>query len=228
MSNAIVLQSGFIARSITLDKLVRNNSEMPNNYIIAVVKLGKIFMKEQTDFYYNGDIDELFYTLEKERSRIKKFEFRELIIKEIFDCFGRDGKATIIDWFKLQSHSPLMTENHLAFMEKLINLMLPETSLSMSNRYMLIENSVSFNIYEQLVIPSPNENKLVMESLRKYPTLFSLFSNKSVNTEVYSNSSLLQTALVKENGFFDLLYAAKIIFGNTRQIRLSSSNNPHY
>jgi hypothetical protein len=227
MSNAIVLQSGFIARSSTLDKLVRNNSEMANNFIIMIVKLGGVFWKEQTDFYYNLSVDELFYTLEKQPAKIKNFEIRELIIKTVSDCFGKDKENTIEDWLALQMHAPLMTDNHLAFLEKFIGLWHFEPC-DFNPTMAGVDVQISLSTYERLVIPAEKENKLVLDRLKQYPRVGEYFRNRGRYSAPIDNNLILQRILSRDNGFLDLLYAVKIIFGNPRQVRLTSANKPYF
>ena len=203
-----ILQSGFLSFDNT--DLSKKNP-VDESDVLRNVKLGKPVQEPSNPYFYNEPMESVFDTFSNDHRSMTDYDFREQFLqtaKRAFAC------ASALGWFRLQLESPYLTKLHRKFIldtfkflqegkrdiqiENWLSLITMET-MTAADKTLDIRPDRYFDIPSQSRSENVDEQDYVYATDRyKLPILL---------------TSLFRLWTARPEGFKDLLYFTRIVFG---------------
>ncbi len=208
-SKFAILQSGFL--SFDNGDLTKKNP-VDESDILRNVKLGKPVQEPSNPFFYNEPMESVFETFSNNHRAMVDYNYREQFLQTVKRAFCTQSA---LGWFRLQLESPYLTKLHRKFIldtfkflsegkrdiqiENWMSLITMET-MTAADKEIDIRPERYFNIpsHNPNVVDAVDEESVYIADSTKLPIKF---------------STLVRLWTSRPEGFKDLLYFSRIVFG---------------
>lgn len=202
-----ILQSGFL--SFETNGLSKKNP-VDETDILRSVKLGKPVQEPSNPYFYNEPLESVFETFSNDHLCMTDFNYRQQMLQMVKNAFA---SPSAFGWFSLQLHSPYLTKLHRKFILDTFQYLLT------GKRDIQIENWMAL-ITMQETTAADSQVDIRPDRFFQAPR----FRSDGADEEDYvyiTQSSKLPLELSKlirlwtsrPEGFKDLLYFSRIVFG---------------
>jgi hypothetical protein len=199
MNPYAVLQSGFLSPT---NPLFHVSDPISAQIVNQQLKMGVSVKETLSPFHYHAELNNLFHAHTTNPCLLDAFDFRERLLQNIKNAIGLTSFYT---WFLIQKNSPYLTNTHIQFMEDTLHY------LDTGQRRVAVTSWLA--TVSARHTPNPD--------LKAFFSPHSYFERQVVRTFQSRQKELsnINTALVNwcahPDGFGDLLYFSKIVFGET-------------
>jgi len=128
MTRAYVLQSGFVTSNP--EKLVKSTAQDLTFKASLYVQDYRI---QDTDHYYDEEVETLFTQWWKDNSLMTRFEFREAILKAALRVFRVNGSLNFMHFIQLQLPQRSVTYLHRRFLRDIVSYVFTKEAKTLDN-----------------------------------------------------------------------------------------------
>lgn len=191
LNNLVITQRGFIAYQN--NNFVKSNID-PKVKTLTEMKFGRPITSDDSDFYYNLNITNIYNELINTPNALRNFDFRERALKIVLECF--DFKS-FYWWCNQQNESNFFTVSHKRFINDTFRYIATGT------------RSVSVTSWIRLLDLHYRTEK---DSVVKYE-INDYFNDESINCIPGTLPEVIGVWTSHDEGFNDLITFCYIVFG---------------
>lgn len=128
MTRAYVLQSGFVTTNP--EKLVKSTAQ---DLTFKASLYVQDYRVQDTDHYYDEEVEVLFSRWWKDNSLMNRFEFREAVLKAALRVFRVNGSLNFLHFIQLQMPQRSVGYLHRRFLRDIVDYVFTHTAKTLDN-----------------------------------------------------------------------------------------------